>query len=246
MRAYRADLHLHTLLSACAEVEMIPPLIVDEALQRGLDILAITDHNATGNAWAVMEAARGTNLTIIPGMELLTQEEVDLVCLFPSLEQARLWQQQVDAALPPLKNDAEHFGPQFLVDPAGEFLAEEERLLQIATRISLSEAVQAIHALDGLAIPAHIERSHHGLLGVLGLWPDDLETDAAELSPNLRPSQARQRYPFLPPIPLITSSDSHMLDSIGNVLTVFTMEAPTLTEMRLALHRIGGRSVTVP
>ncbi|HHE71657.1 MAG TPA: PHP domain-containing protein, partial [Chloroflexi bacterium] len=82
MRAYRADLHIHTVLSACAEVEMIPPLIVAEALRKGLDILAITDHNATANAPAVRQAAEGTPLTVLLGMELQTREEVDVLCLF--------------------------------------------------------------------------------------------------------------------------------------------------------------------
>ena len=41
----RADLHIHTVLSPCAEVEMIPPLIVERALAEHLDLIAITDHN---------------------------------------------------------------------------------------------------------------------------------------------------------------------------------------------------------
>lgn len=247
MREYRADLHLHTLLSACAEVEMIPPLIVETALQRGLDLLAVTDHNATGNAWAVMAAAQGTGLTVLPGMELQTREEVDLLCLFETLAQAEAWQAQVDEALWPLKNDADHFGPQFLVDAAGDFVAEEERLLQGPTRLGLAEAARAVRAVGGLAIPAHIERPHAGLLGVLGLWPLDLEADAAELSPNLRPRGALARYPFLAPIPLITGSDAHMLDFIGQVVTVFVLAGPpTLAELRLALQGQEGRRFYVP
>lgn len=70
MGEFRADFHIHTCLSACAEVEMIPPLIVDEALHKGLHIIAITDHNAVGNVGAVMEAATGTGLRVLPGMEL--------------------------------------------------------------------------------------------------------------------------------------------------------------------------------
>lgn len=247
MREYRADLHLHTLLSACAEVEMIPPLIVETALQRGLSLIAVTDHNTIGNAWAVMEAAQGTELTVLPGMELQTREEVDLLCLFETLDQAQTWQVQVDRALLPLKNDAEHFGPQFLVDAAGDFVAEEERLLQGPTRMGLAEAARAVRALGGLAIPAHIERPHAGLLGMLGLWPPDLEADAAELSPNLRPTGALARYPFLAHIPLITGSDAHMLDFIGQVMTVFVLDGPpTLDELRKALRREGGRRAYIP
>ncbi len=247
MRIVRADLHLHTVLSACAEVEMLPPLIVDVALQRGLDLIAVTDHNATANAASVIAAAEGTGLHVLPGMELQTQEEVDLLCLFDTLEQAARWQAQVDACLAPLPNDVERFGPQYLVDAKGDFVAEDERMRQIPAQIGLEAAIVAVQRLGGLAIPAHIDRRVKGLMGVLGLWPPGLAADAAEVSPNLRPSQARQRYRFLPAdVPLITSSDAHFLDGIGLVMTEFTVAAPSVTELRLALRGLEGRSFRVP
>ncbi|MDY0018414.1 MAG: PHP domain-containing protein [Anaerolineae bacterium] len=247
MREYRADLHLHTVLSACAEVEMIPPLIVQEALHKGLDLIAVTDHNAIGNAEAVIEAASGTGLRVLPGMELQSQEEVDLLCLFDTLEQASAWQLQVNAALLPFENDPERFGPQFLVDAEGDFVAEDTRFFQGPAQLPLAEAARAVAALGGLAIPAHIERPTKGLLGVLGLWPPDLEVAAAEVSPNLRPSQARLRYPFLADIPLITASDAHCLDMMGQVMTIFVLEGPpTIAELRAALRGAGERRFYVP
>ncbi|HDQ35044.1 MAG TPA: PHP domain-containing protein [Chloroflexi bacterium] len=247
MREHRADLHLHTLLSACAEVEMIPPLMIEEALYKGLQIIAVTDHNSCGNAGAVMEAAQGTELVVLPGMELQSQEEVDLVCLFDTLEQAEAWQAQVDARLLPLQNDPERFGPQYLVDATGKLVAEETNFLQGAAQIPLAEAVASVHTLGGLAIPAHIDRPSKGLLRTLGLWPSNLQVEAAELSPNMRPSQARQRYPFLPDIPLITASDAHWLDAIGQVMTVFVLKGPPcIAELRAALRGEEGRRMFVP
>ncbi len=247
MRVYRADLHLHTVLSACAEVEMLPPLIVAVALQRGLDLIAVTDHNATGNASAVMAAAAGTPLHVLPGMELQTREEVDVLCLFDTLDQAAAWQALVDARLPAVENDVERFGPQYLVDAEGDFVAEDTQMRQIPAAISLEEALVEVARLGGLAIPAHIDRRVKGLLGVLGLWPPGLQAEAAEVSPNLRPSQARQKYRFLPAdLPLMTASDAHFLDGIGQVLTEFTLAAPAIAELRLALRGIEGRSFRVP
>lgn len=225
---------------------MIPPLIVDESLHKGLDIIAITDHNATANAAAVMEAAHGTGLTVLPGMELQAQEEVDLLCLFDTLEQAMSWQSQVTPLLLPLENDPEHFGPQFVVDTEGNFVREELYFYQGPAQISLEEAARAVHALGGLVIPAHITRPAKGLLGVLGLWPPHLEADAAEVSSRLRPSEARHRYPFLPDLPLITNSDAHWLDTLGQVRTIYSLAAPTIAELRLALHNMDGRSFYVP
>ncbi|MDF1516142.1 MAG: PHP domain-containing protein, partial [Anaerolineae bacterium] len=88
MKTYRADLHLHTVLSSCAEVEMIPPLIINAVKQKGLDIIAITDHNTCGNVEAVMAAAAGSGIHVFPGMELQVLEEVDVLCIFDTYEQA--------------------------------------------------------------------------------------------------------------------------------------------------------------
>jgi hypothetical protein len=248
MRDYRADLHIHTLLSACAEVEMIPPLIVEEALHKGLNIIAITDHNTTGNAAAVMAAATGTGLTVLPGMELQTREEVDLLCIFDTLAACETWQRRVDTWILPLDNDPERFGPQFIVDAEGDFVAEETRLLQAPTEIGLEEAAREVRALGGLAIPAHIDRQTNGLMAMLGLWPPELEADAAEVSCNMRPSQARKQFRFIPPeVVLISSSDAHWLDWMGKVMTIFSLTAPpSVEELRCALQGIGGRSVQVP
>ncbi|MBN1874876.1 MAG: PHP domain-containing protein [Anaerolineae bacterium] len=226
---------------------MIPPLIVDEALYKGLNLIAITDHNATANVTAVIAAAQDTELIVLPGMELQTREEVDVLCLFDTPEQAALWQTQVDAWMLPLQNDATRFGPQFVVDAEGEFVREETRMLQAPTKMNLENAARAVHALGGLVIPAHIDRPSKGLLQVLGLWPPDLEADAAEVSPNIRPSQARARYPFLPEIPLITSSDAHFLEGIGQVMSIFILDAPpSITELWRALQGIKGRRFYVP
>lgn len=226
---------------------MIPPLIVEAALYKGLHCIAVADHNAIGNVAAVMEAASGVNLLVLPAMEFQCREEVDVLCLFDTLEQAQHWNARVQAALLPLENDAERFGPQYRVDAEGTLLSEERRFYQGPAQISLEVACAEVHALGGLFIPAHIDRPTKGLLGVLGLWPPDLHADAAELSPQLRPSAARKRYPFLPALPLIAASDAHWLDAVGSVLTVFVIaEAPSMAELRRALQGRDGRRVYVP
>ena len=100
MKTFRADLHVHTVLSPCAEVEMIPPLIVQAALEHHIDIIAITDHNASANVLAVQKAADGIGLTVLPGMEIQTHEDVHLLCLFASLMDLEAWQHKVDSSLP--------------------------------------------------------------------------------------------------------------------------------------------------
>ena len=214
---------------------------------KGLHIIAVTDHNTVGNVAAVMEAAKGTDLVVLPAMELLTREEVDVLCIFDTLEQAAAWQAQVDTWLPPLENDAERFGLQFLVDAAGDFVAEDTRMRKAPTRVGIEDAARAAHALGGLVIPAHVERDVYGLMYVLGFWPPDLEADAAEVSHNLRPSQAYAQYPSLRGIPVITNSDAHFLDWIGHTRTVFRLEdTPSVATLRAALRQGVGQGFYVP
>lgn len=242
MQTVRADLHVHTVLSPCAGVEMIPPLIVQEALERGIRLIAITDHNASANIPAVMEAARGTGLTVLPGMELQTREEVHLLCLFDTLEQAFSWQAVVDSLLPDIPNNSEYFGEQFVVDSTGAFLRREERLLLNSVDLSLEEAAARVAALGGLAIPAHIDRPANGLIAILGLIPPGFE--ALELSRHITPAEARRRYPKTAAYPLIQNGDVHLLDGFLGT-TCFQIAAPTLSELRLALAGREGRATWV-
>ncbi len=240
MNTYRSELHVHTVLSPCAGVEMIPPLIVSEALENGIQLIAITDHNASANIPAVMEAAQGTGLVVLPGMELQTKEEVHLLCLFDTLEQVATWQAKVDTLLPNLPNNIEYFGEQFVVDSTGEFIRREERLLLNSANITLDEAAAQVTALGGLAIPAHIDRQANGLIAILGLIPPGFE--ALEISRHITPEAAQQKYPQVKGYPLLQSGDVHLLDGfIGT--TRLTVEKPTIPEIRMALAGQNGRKV---
>ncbi len=242
MQTFRAELHVHTVLSPCAGVEMIPPLIVSEAIENGIQLIAITDHNASANIPAVIEAAKGTGLVVLPGMELQTKEEVHLLCLFDTLEQVAAWQAKVDALLPNLPNNIEYFGEQFVVDSTGEFIRREERLLLNSANIALEEAAAQITALGGLAIPAHIDRQANGLIALLGLIPPGFE--ALEISRHITPQAAQQKYPQVKGYPLLQSGDVHLLDGfIGT--TWLSLEKPTIAEIRLALANKEGRSVSI-
>ena len=241
MKAYRAELHVHTVLSPCAGVEMIPPLIVREALQLGLQIIAITDHNATANISAVMQAARGTGLTVLPGMELQTREEVHLLCLFDTLEQTAAWQARVDKVLPDIPNNTEFFGEQFVVDATGEFIRREERLLSNSASIGLEIAAEMVKSLGGLAIPAHVDRKANGLLALLGLVPPGF--DALEISRHISPKDALERYPQIQGHPLIQSGDVHLLDGFLGVMEL-GMEKPCIAELSKAIKGVEKRKLS--
>jgi 3',5'-nucleoside bisphosphate phosphatase len=242
VKRIRAELHVHTTLSPCAEVEMIPPLIVQEALDRGIQLIAITDHNASSNVSAVQKAAASTDLTVLPGMELQTREEVHVLCLFDTLEQLLSWQVEVDRLLPGLENKPDYFGEQFIVDETGEFIRREERLLLNSVDISFEQTYQQVNALGGLVIPAHVDRKAFGLLANLGLVPLDVPVEALEVSRHVPVGEAARRFPQLKGYPLLQGGDAHRLDEFLGA-NEFGIESPTLAEIRLALRGQAGRSV---
>lgn len=244
LRPILADLHVHTVLSPCAEVEMIPPLIVERALNLGLSLIAITDHNAAGNARAVIEAAADTPLTVLAGMELETREGVHLLCLFEDADRAEAWQEEIWQRLPPLKNKPEFFGEQFVVDAEGDWLATEERLLSAAAAITLNEAIAGLHELEGLAIPAHADRPMYGLLETLGMVPEGLAADAMEVTGRFDPRLGLLRWPTLMKWPLLVGSDAHRLNEMTD-RTLIKVAAPTIEEIKLALMGEDGRKIEV-
>jgi PHP family Zn ribbon phosphoesterase len=246
MQRILADLHIHTALSPCAEREMTPPAIVAGALEKGIAVIAVCDHNSAANAAAVMRAA-GALLTVIPGMEITTAEEVHVVGLFPDAGSAESAASEVTPGLPMWKA-LTSFGPgdslrkpeQELMDERGTVVGIEERMLASASRFTLSEAVSLIRDHGGIAVAAHVDRRAFSVVGQLGFFPEDVRFDALEISAA---GAARGRAAEFASrgLPMVSSSDSHFLSEIGASATALDVEAPCFEELRRALKGDGGR-----
>lgn len=238
-----ADLHVHTCLSPCASLDMTPVKIVEEAIRNKLSLVAITDHNSAENAAAVIRAARGTDLCVIPGMEVTTAEEVHLVALFDSVEEAEALQEVVFENLLPGENDEDLFGVQVIANEFDEVEGFNKRLLIGSTTLELTVLVDTIHRLGGLAVAAHIDRERFGLIGQLGFIPEGLELDAVEVSRAVRLEDAPARFVGCERFPFITASDAHELAAIGASATAFRLARPAMDELRLALAGRDGRGL---
>ena len=237
-----ADLHIHTVLSPCAEIEMLPPLIIQRARDLGLGALAITDHNSAENVAAVQQAARGSGICILAGMEVQTREEVHLLCLFDTVEQVWAWQEVVYAHLPDLPNRDDVFGSQLVVDEEGEFVRFNQRLLLVAADLSVEDVVAGVKAIGGLVIAAHVDRQAFSLISNLGFIPEGLALAALELTRHTQPDEALRRMPQIAGWPLVTSGDAHRLSEMTANLLIH-WRAPSIAELALALQSLDGRKV---
>ena len=235
MRKVRADLHVHTCLSPCADDQMESIAIVQQAKQTGLDVIGICDHNSCENVGAMMKAGEREGLTVIPGVEVTSREEVHILGLFNS-EQDLMCLQDIIYENLPGESDEEAFGPQLVVDEYGNVTGKNSRLLIGATTLAVEQIIDAIHRFEGLAIASHIDRQRFSLIGQLGYIPKDLKLDALEVS---NPSAIEQEYKY----PLVTSSDAHFLEDIGRNSTCFMIEEISLREIGQALRNEMGRMV---
>jgi len=240
LKNLKADLHIHTCLSPCAELKMSPMAIADEARTKKIDIMGICDHNSAENVPAVIKAANKFKICVLPGIEVTSQEEVHTLALFDETEAALKLQKIIYKNLPG-ENDEEAFGIQAVVNDKGEVLRFNKKLLIGASTLSLEKVIQKIHELDGLAIAAHIDREGFSLLGQLGFIPEGIKLDALEISPAISYAEAKKK--FNPCFPLTCSSDAHFLEDIGRGFTSFYLEEGTVKEIKKALLQKEGRKI---
>ncbi len=242
LRIFNCDLHIHTCLSPCAELDMHPKALVERALAVGLDVLAVCDHNASENVPYVINAARGKNLKIFPGMEITSGEEVHLLAIFDSLSDLASLQEIIYRHLPG-KNEEERFGVQAIVNDNGEVEGISDKLLIGATDISLDDLLNYVHGQNGLAVASHIDRESFSVLSQLGFIDESFHFDALEVTPLTGLQQARIKYKELNHYSFITSSDAHFLKDIGTAVTKIMLEQPTLKELKQAFARQNGRYI---
>jgi len=246
LRRFRADLHIHSCLSPCGDLEIYPRRIVERALEAGLDIVAVTDHNTAENAAATVRAAEGTRLTVLPGMEIASAEEVHVLGLFETVDDILPVQDEVFRGLPDVPAGARFVEDQVIVDAEDGVTGFSPRFLLAATRLDVRGVVELIHRCGGLAIAAHVDRPSFSVISQLGFVPPDLELDALEVSPLTTVSKARAGLVAGTRFPLVRFSDAHRPEDVGRTSTAFRLAAPRLSEIRLALRNADGRRVFEP
>lgn len=243
MNFFRADLHIHTVLSPCGDLDMSPVNIVSEAALKGLDIIGITDHNTTRHCSLIKKLASEKGIYVMQGAEITTREEVHCLAFFENTDELIELQAFLDENLPDILNDSDKFGYQVQVDESDIVVYEEKKLLINAISKTFEETEAFVHSLNGLFIPAHINKTKNSIYSQLGFLPAKMKADALEISDLPSPITFTAAHPEIKAFPLIRSSDAHFPDHIGATTTTFYINEASFTEIRLALKGENGRIV---
>lgn len=196
-------------------MDMTPNNILNMALIKELDLIALTDHNSCKNCPAILKAAEGSGLTVIPGMELTTAEEIHMVCLFPALENALSFDEYVHARLAPVENDPSIFGQQVILNDQDEPVGEEPLLLVNATSIEIADAPGLVAEYGGICYPAHIDRSSYSVLSNLGFIPPECGFHTLEVYQPDKFFGDEKKRGLKDSYYIVTSSDAHYLEHIA-------------------------------
>lgn len=213
MRAYY-DLHLHSCLSPCGDMDMTPNNIVGMATLLELNLIALTDHNTCKNCPAVMELGKANGICVIPGMELTTSEEIHVVCLFPTLENAMSFDSYVSEHQMKIKNKEEIYGKQAVMNSQDEIIDTVENLLILATDISIANVFSLVKSFGGVAYPAHIDRDSYSALQTLGEFPFDSGFKSFEISDKCDKDTLLSEHKGLSELKCVCSSDAHYLENM--------------------------------
>ncbi len=213
MRLYY-DLHLHSCLSPCGDDEMTPYNLVNLAKIFGYDIIALTDHNSCLNCESAVKVGKEIGITVVPGMEICTSEEIHCICLFPDTEKAMSFSNFVKSKMPPVKNKEHIFGNQLIMDSRDKVLGKEDILLTTAADISIEYLPDIIAEYEGVCFPAHIDRSSYSIISALGDFGAHLKVNCFELTPEADEKHFLQKYEGTKNKIILRNSDAHYLENM--------------------------------
>jgi len=242
MKGYKMDLHIHTCLSPCAELEMLPTTIIKQARDKNLDVVGICDHNSAENVSAVERAGEKEGVQVLGGMEICSSEEVHILAFFDD-DGALLEMQNIVYENLFGENDEKCFGGQIIVDEYDKIIGSTNKLLIGSTSLGIDRIVELVHSLGGLAVASHVDRDSFSIISQLGFIPKELPLDALELSWRCELSEVNNYESY--GLPLVKSSDAHFLSDIGKAVTTFSLSVPSFSEVVMAFQNVEERAVNL-
>ncbi|MBO8160993.1 MAG: PHP domain-containing protein [Thermosipho sp. (in: Bacteria)] len=221
----KCDLHIHSCLSPCADLTMVP----NEVVKYSPEIIAICDHNSGGNVLPFLKVFEKHGKILIPGIEIQSFEDVHILGYFKNFNDLITVSKIVAEHLPKINYDPEKFGYQVYVNENDEFVSMENLPLGFPTDFSIQEIIDLILDHSGLPAYAHIGRKF-GVLYQLGIFPQT-QVRIAEVTNKEEYSTAKKNG-FI----TIASSDAHFLNQIGERYSIIEKEIKNVEDFLNLLY----------
>ncbi|HOO33529.1 MAG TPA: histidinol-phosphatase [Thermotogota bacterium] len=238
MQCFRADFHIHSCLSPCADLTMTPNQVAQKLVENHIDWAAITDHNSTRNLAVFEEIFNKNGVSFLPGIEIQTVEDIHLLGYFPSVQKACELGEIIESKLPKHESDPEIDGYQLLVNEADEFTEMWLKPLSLPCSLTLEECVALIEEYGGIAVYAHVDKAM-SIIYQLGFIPPEPFISCEIYMPSKLERYAGQMKGRT----LFSSSDAHNLDSFSEAKMMVKCCNRTFDEFLKAVMKIDGREV---
>jgi hypothetical protein len=221
-KLYHCDFHIHTPTSLCYKDKTgTPEDIVNMSIEKGLDAIAITDHNSHEGILGVMNVAKEKGLIVFPGFELTARGGHILAIFDPDTNLDRL-----DDAL----------------TKCGIY--KEMRHREDSIGVWFDEALKIIvKDFDGLAIAAHadgekgfLKTIDQGQLRIEIYKDENLSAmELIDLSKYTRYIEGKEKN-YERAMPCVQGSDAHRIEDIGKRSTLLKMQSLSIRGLRHAFN----------
>lgn len=246
------DLHIH---STASDGKSSPQEIIDAAIEKGLSVIALTDHHTVDNIDSIKSLGKEKGLTVISGIEFRTEygrKSVHMIGLFPDRHNGINLDGYAlkDLILAPLKLSRTHIIAEARKESPNE--KDEQKLYKeglLKVQVDFKEAADLIHKYGGL-VSVHAgdkqnsfdrEMRHYGtgtrdvsLADSLGPVKEELLNYYIDICEITKKSEGNF-YINTWNKPVIAASDAHTTEDISRHYTWIKAE-PSFEGLRQILY----------
>lgn len=213
------DLHIHSALSPCSDDLMTINNIFNMAYIKGLQLIAITDHNSLKQQHYLEKIINHDTLKgkidYVYGVELQSIEEIHLLAYFKKNSNLNVIQEWIDKHLIKVKNQSDYYGNQYIFNEFDEVIGIEDNLLINSLDLNIYQIIKKVHEFNGVVILAHVMAKRYGIYEVYHGIPSDLNYDGIEVESIKQLNELRQLCNHLKDNYVFFNSDAHNLESIS-------------------------------
>lgn len=180
MKKYYYDLHIHSVLSPCADELMTPQNIFNMAMLKHLDIISVTDHNSLKQIPVCYELSKSYDMLFIPGVEVTVSEGFDILIYFKHMKDTLPFDAFLSSRVKHIPNNNQYLKQQEIYDINDHVCDIYPYLLNQKLEISMDELIKALKSYECMYVFAHIDRYFDEILPYISKYkPHGIETRKA-------------------------------------------------------------------